>query len=150
MNNSEKAVSTFKDGYNCAQSVLWGLSAYTGLTDDHSFRIATGFGGGMGRAQHVCGAVTGGILALNHLYGRGKDEGKEKQEVVYQKVRDFIAQFEKLNQTVICRELLDGCNLLTEEGQERFGSENMALNCQRYIASAVEIIERIIAAEQAE
>ena len=30
MNNSDTAVQKFKDGYNCAQSVLFSLMNYTG------------------------------------------------------------------------------------------------------------------------
>ena len=144
MNTSDKGVNKFKEGYNCAQSVLFSLKNYTKLSEEESLRIATGFGSGMGRTQHVCGAVSGGILALNILYGRGITEGKEAQEHVYSKVQDLITAFEAVNDTIICRELLDGCNLLTDKGQERFASENMIERCQDYIAEAIQITEDII------
>lgn len=144
MNNSDKAVNKFKEGYNCAQSVLFSLSDLTGISEDYSLKIGTGFGGGMGRTQHTCGAVTGGILAINHLYGRGLEEGKEKQEDVYSKVQKFINEFEKQHNSIECRDLLNNCDLLTNEGQEQFVSENMAEKCQSYISLVVNIIEKLV------
>ena len=35
-------------------------------------RIATGFGGGMGRCGEVCGAVTGAIMAIGMVLGRDR------------------------------------------------------------------------------
>ena len=144
MTNSERAVNKFKEGYNCAQSVLFSLSRYTDIDEDLSLRLATGFGAGMGRTQHVCGAVSGGLLAINALYGRGEKELKEKQDDVYLKVQHLIGEFEKRKKTIICRELLDGCDLLTPRGQSRFSSENMIEMCHSYVRSVVEIVEEIM------
>ena len=140
----EIAVGKFREGYNCAQSVLFSLKDRTGLSEDASLRIATGFGSGMGRTQHVCGAVSGAILALNLLYGRGKDEGKEKQEEVYSMIQTFIRAFEEGNGTIECRELLDGCHLLSEAGQKRFLDENMFERCCGYIARAAGIMDELL------
>ncbi len=144
MNSSEIGVNKFKDGYNCAQSVLFSLNKHTGLSEDYSLKIATGFGAGMGRTQHVCGAISGGILALNILYGRGLEEGKEKQEDVYVKIRELIQRFERRNTTIVCKDLLDGCDLVSEDGQDRFNSENMIEKCHSYIARVIEIVEEVI------
>ncbi len=145
MGNSDRSVEKFKEGYNCAQAVLFSLADHTGLSEDDSLKMATGFGAGMGRTQHVCGAVSGGILALNLLYGRGVNEGKEAQEEAYARVQSLISRFEEENSTVLCRELLDGCDLLTKEGQRRFISENMVERCYGYAASVTRIVEGIIA-----
>lgn len=144
MDNQQIAAEKFKEGYNCAQSVLFSLSKYTDTSGSDAIKMATGFGAGMGRTQHICGAVSGGILALNLLYGRGDGESKAKQGDSYAKVLKLINKFEAQNNTVTCRELLDGCNLLTPEGQAKFKSENMNNRCEGYIKSVVEIVERII------
>lgn len=49
--------------YNCAQSVVVPFAAAAGVPEETALRFADGFGGGMRRAS-VCGAVTGGIMAL--------------------------------------------------------------------------------------
>ena len=53
--------------YNCAQSVLIPFAEAAGITEETAFRIAANFGGGMKRGS-VCGAVTGGLMALG-LFG---------------------------------------------------------------------------------
>ncbi len=55
--------------YNCAQSVVVPFAAAAGVPEETALRFADGFGGGMRRAS-VCGAVTGGIMALG-LFGLG-------------------------------------------------------------------------------
>lgn len=53
--------------YNCAQCVLIPFAAGAGMDDETAFAVAANFGGGMKRAS-VCGAITGGLMALG-LYG---------------------------------------------------------------------------------
>ena len=47
MNIQETAVAYHTNGCNCAQSVLMALQNETGLDEDTSRRVATGFGGGV-------------------------------------------------------------------------------------------------------
>ena len=55
--------------YNCAQSVVVPFAGAAGVPEETALRFADGFGGGMKRAS-VCGAITGGIMALG-LFGLG-------------------------------------------------------------------------------
>jgi C_GCAxxG_C_C family probable redox protein len=144
MNRAEIAVNKFKSGYNCAQSVLFSYADRLNIPPDLALKLATGFGGGMGRKQEVCGAVTGGILVLSLLYGRGEKEERAVQDVTYAKVRTLMNDFAEKHQTCICRQLLDGCELLTPAGQERFKSDNLIEKCCQYINSTVNILEKIV------
>jgi C_GCAxxG_C_C family probable redox protein len=144
MSRSKIAVNKFKDGYNCAQSVLFSYSDKLGITGDLALRAACGFGGGMGRKQEVCGAVTGGILALGLMYGRGEEEDNQKLEFTYVKVRELIDRFNEKHDTVNCRELLDGCKLSTPEGQQRFNSEKLKARCCDYVGDVVSILDDIM------
>jgi C_GCAxxG_C_C family probable redox protein len=143
MSRSENAVKKFTEGYNCAQSVLFSYSDKLGITGDHALKAACGFGGGMGRKQEVCGAVTGGILALGLMYGRGENEDKQKLELTYAKVRELINRFNAKYGTVNCRELLDGCDLSTTEGHQRFISEKLRARCCDYVGDVVRILDEI-------
>lgn len=49
--------------YNCAQSVLIPFAIEAEVDPETARRIAANFGGGMKRGS-VCGAVTGGLMAL--------------------------------------------------------------------------------------
>lgn len=57
----------------CAQVVLAALKETVGNISDDVFLSATGLAGGMGRTGHVCGALSGGIMALSCFWGRGYD-----------------------------------------------------------------------------
>lgn len=142
MNISEKAENKFREGYNCAQAVLWSYADKVNLDRDLALRISSGFGGGMGRKQEVCGAVSGAIMVLGMMYGRGENENREKQEKTYAKVREFIDKFEAKFKTVNCKTLLDGCELLTAEGQEMFKNKNLKEKCCSYVAYAAELLSQ--------
>ena len=49
--------------YNCAQAVATAFAQDTGYDEDAAMRAATYFRGGM-QMGSVCGAITGGLLAL--------------------------------------------------------------------------------------
>ena len=53
--------------YNCAQAVVIPFAENAGINAETAIKFAAGFGGGMRRGS-VCGAVTGGLMALG-LYG---------------------------------------------------------------------------------
>jgi C_GCAxxG_C_C family probable redox protein len=138
------AVEMFAKGYNCAQSVFYAFREELGLNEDIILKIACGLGAGMGRKGEVCGAVTGGILVLGMLHGRGIKDKRKSTETTYQKTRELMELFAKKHGSYICRQLLDGCDLTTNEGQSKFKEKDM-LNtiCKACVQSAVEIIEKI-------
>jgi C_GCAxxG_C_C family probable redox protein len=138
------ATEMFSKGYNCAQSVLYAFREEVGLNEDTALKVACGLGAGMGRKEEVCGAVTGGILVLGMLHGRGMKDERKSTEKTYQKTRELMELFAAKQGSYICRHLLDGCDLTTNEGQSKFKEKDM-LNtvCKACVQSAVEIIEKI-------
>ena len=69
MDHAEEAKRLFLEGYNCAQAVFCAFCDLTGVDVDAAARMASSFGGGMGRLREVCGAVSGALLALGMLRG---------------------------------------------------------------------------------
>ncbi|MBN2351409.1 MAG: C_GCAxxG_C_C family protein [Spirochaetales bacterium] len=147
MNHAEIAAKKFDKGYNCAQSVVSGFADELGDTVGPAFLAAHGFGGGMGRRQEVCGAVTGGIIVLGLLYGRGEGDCREKQDAAYAKVRRLMESFERRHGTVVCGKLLDGCVLTTPEGQALYGERNLKAKCLSFVKDAAQILDEVIAGE---
>jgi C_GCAxxG_C_C family probable redox protein len=144
---SDIAVDKFNEGYNCAQSVLYSFAQELNIGADLALRIATGFGGGMGKKQEVCGAISGAIMVLNLMYGRGEHDEKAKQETAYAKVRELIDLFTKEFGTIRCWELLPGCALQSEEGQKQFRDNRLIEKCREYVRQAARMVEEITAGE---
>ena len=124
--------------------MLYAFREESDLPEETALKIACGLGAGMGRKEEVCGAVTGGILVLGMRHGRGDKDDRSAQEQTYAKTRELMDQFSKEHGTVICRKLLNGCELTTEEGQKYF-KENEFLNkvCVPCVQSIVEILVSI-------
>jgi C_GCAxxG_C_C family probable redox protein len=145
MERSEQAVAKFVSRFNCAQSVLFSFCDDLGLDKDIALKIACGFGAGMGRKEEVCGAVTGGIMVIGVKYGRRENDDRNATEITYAKVSELMNRFSQIHGAYLCRKLLNGCELTTEEGQKIF-KENDYLNkvCKPCVKSVVEIVENII------
>ena len=145
MDRSEKALSYFDNKFNCAQSVLTAFADESGLSEEDSLRVSCAFGGGMGRQQYTCGAVTGAALALGLRLGKGKNDNDEKKLQTYDKTVELFAEFTKLNGSTNCRELLNNLNMRDEKELELINEQNLFhTNCRKYVADAVRIAENII------
>jgi C_GCAxxG_C_C family probable redox protein len=141
---SNQAVEKFMGGYNCAQATIYPFSEETGISEDMALKISCGLGGGMGRKQEVCGAVTGGILVLGLRHGRGVNDEQLVTNFTYQMTSEFMSRFAERNGSYICRELLDECDLTTEEGQQEFKDRDMKNRiCKVCVESAVELLEEL-------
>lgn len=143
MTISEKARNNFKQGLNCSQSVIEALCKKVGLDAETAKAVSVGFGGGMGREQKTCGAVSGGIMAIGCSYFDKEDLAGSKEKA-YGKTKEFIQKFEEKYGSSDCRELL-GVDINTPEGKEEYKEKKMVkLKCSEYIKDACEILEEII------
>lgn len=141
----EIAVAKFQDGFNCAQAVMYSFSDNLQIEKETALKLACGLGAGMGRKEEVCGAVTGGIIAIGCKYGRGEKDDPTATEVTYTKTRELMDQFVLRHGTFSCRKLLDGCDLLTEEGKKHFNQNNLRNTiCLPCVQSVVEILENVL------
>lgn len=80
-------------------------------------RIATAFGGGIGRTGAVCGAVVGGTMAIGIRHGR--EQPSQPRDHAYALAQEFRRHFEDEMGSISCRELT-GLDLTTAEGLQRF------------------------------
>ena len=140
-NTYEKGVKTFDAGLFCAESVLKVITDEEGISSPLLPGLATGFCGGMSRTCNMCGALTGGVLALNIVYGRSSSDDSVDEN--YQAVQTLIADFEKEFGSVNCHELL-GCDLGTDEGQTKFNEKQLHLKCREYTGKSAALVRGII------
>ncbi len=129
----ERGKALFDSGYYCAEAVLMAVAGHNGIESPLIPAIATGFCSGLSRTAGMCGALTGGILGLNLVYGR--DREVETVEQNYAAVRRLIAEFEAICGSTKCDQLL-GCDLGTEAGQQTFRENKLHERCRRFTATA--------------
>jgi len=104
--HSELAKELFIKGYNCSQAVFAAFCDKTGLDVDTALKMASSFGGGMGRLREVCGAVSGMFMVAGMKYGYTDPSDNKAKTELYKLVQSLAKQFEKENGSIICRELL--------------------------------------------
>ena len=109
INHAEKAKSLFESGYNCCQAVLCAYADELGLDETNALKIASSFGGGMGRLREVCGAVSGMFMVCGLRDGYTNIDGvnaHEEKMSHYERIQELARKFINENGSIICRELL--------------------------------------------
>lgn len=145
INHKERARSYFLEGYNCAQAVLLAFHEELGLDKDTAARMASSFGGGMGRLREVCGAVSGMFLTAGLFYGYSEPKDQQGKKDQYALIQELAAGFCKENKSIVCRELL-GLDHKTDAPTPapRTGEYYKKRPCADLVADAAEILEHYL------
>ena len=107
MSHKEKAKALFLEGYNCAQAVVGAYADEIGVPFEQAVKIASPFGGGMGRLREVCGALSGVFLVLGYLQGYSDPKDPALKLALYQKVQALAKRYAAAHGgTYVCREML--------------------------------------------
>lgn len=140
----DKAISSFKSGLNCAQAVLTAYSDDLSFDNNLALSISCGFGGGMGRLQETCGAVTGSFMVISIYNCKKYADNKDKKEETYSMIQKFSENFKSIHGVIDCKSLLK-CDLKTEEGQF-YAKENKLFEtlCEKCISDSIRIVEELI------
>ena len=145
MNRSEKATAYFRNNFNCSQSVLTVFGPDYGVSEDSCLRLSCAFGGGMGRKQLTCGAVTGALMVLGLRYGKAAGDPDEKKQETYEKTREFISEFEKIHGSSSCHELLDRLDLNNPDDHRKITELGFfQTRCEKFVSDAVKIVEKMV------
>ena len=70
---ADMAIAFHDKGYNCAQAVACSFCQEFGVAEEEMFRIAEGFGLGMGMME-VCGALSGMMMIIGLENSVGEPE----------------------------------------------------------------------------
>lgn len=106
MTHAEKAKELFQQGYNCSQAIAVAFADLTQIPVEASARMASSFGGGLGRMREICGAVSGMCLVAGILYGYDDPEDGSAKKEHYARVQEMAGAFRAETGSIICRELL--------------------------------------------
>lgn len=100
----ERAIELHDQGYNCAQAVVCAYCDLFGLDEATAYKMAEGFGLGMGLME-VCGALTGGFMLAGVKCSAGTAAPGTTKGKTYQLTRAMGQSFARQNGTMLCREL---------------------------------------------
>ncbi len=140
---TRKALINFDKDFNCAQSVFSAFAEEFKIDRETALRLASSFGGGMGRMGLVCGAVTGAFMVLGLEFGFTDPALPGVRDHIYSRIRQFAQEFEARHGSIQCRPLI-GYDLSTPEGlagaQE---SGVLKTKCKDFIQDAIRLTEKI-------
>ena len=104
-------------------------------------RIATGFCGGIAHTGSHCGAVSGGIMAINLALGR--NIASDDREACYQGIRSFLERFEANFGSLDCPKLI-GLDLSSPGAHEMYRQQGLHEQCTNYVTSAARMVLEIV------
>lgn len=116
MSYGQEAVRLHGEGFNCAQCVLKSCAPDTGFDDALATAVAEGFGGGA-RSGEICGAASGGVMAIGLAAAK---LGIEKKAVAGA-AKDFCGAFKEEFGAIRCLDLKKAghsCDSLIEFGAD--------------------------------
>ena len=145
MEHSYKAAELFLSGSNCAQAVAVAFCDVTGLEPAFAAKMASSFGGGMGRLREVCGAVSGMLMVAGLIYGY-EDPGENdcNKKAHYQLVQTLAGKFRDEVGSIVCREILK--NPPSDPNPTPRTAEFYAKRpCARMVMLAAQILDEYIA-----
>lgn len=141
--HGEKAKQLFMEGYNCSQAVLGAFCEECKIDFETAMKLASSFGGGMGRLREVCGAVSGMFMVAGILYGYDDPKGQTEKTEHYARIQELAKEFQKENGSIVCRELLGLTEKKSEPTPEKRSEEYYQKRpCPEMVTMAAEIMEQ--------
>ncbi|MDO4921621.1 MAG: C-GCAxxG-C-C family protein [Phascolarctobacterium sp.] len=100
------AGNNFKSGFNCCEAIVETFRKEAGVDiDDNAFRLCSGFGGGIGHARDLCGALAGCTMVISTLAGRNHPSEKPLGEI-YPLTLEFHERFKEAFGSTACGDLM--------------------------------------------
>ncbi|MFH0976283.1 MAG: C-GCAxxG-C-C family protein [Spirochaetota bacterium] len=125
----------YKGGFFCSEAVLKAFNEVYGLgLPESAYKLATGFGDGMGESGCACGSITGAVAVLGLAAGRTKTDQTEK--IVFHAVKQLHDDFRAIHKAICCR-------VLTKKLTKRNSSQHKKL-CELYVYDAARLTDNIL------
>ena len=143
MNRYEIALEYFRKNFNCCQSVVAAFSDLIDMSEQEIMNISSGFGSGAGTGE-MCGAITGGIMALNLMTPVDMEDpvGSKKRAVAQSK--EFQKRFKEKFGYLRCQDLLANKTTANEKTTAA-NTLGLTKHCDIMVVTAVEIVEEMLA-----
>jgi len=128
MDRKEQATFLHKQGFNCAQSVACSFCHVMGADPETTFRLAEGFGFGMG-TMGTCGAVSAMAMVVGMKISDGDLDAPKTKKECYAMMKKLSQEFEEINGSLMCSELKSS------------GNDNRK-SCDELIQCAAELLDK--------
>jgi C_GCAxxG_C_C family probable redox protein len=138
------ALMRFREGFHCSQSVFEAYAADFDLDPELARRLPAALAGGS-TVGGECGVIGSAYLVLGLRYAghRPAHGDTQREQRLWSRVRQFLAEFKKRNGAINCRELL-GVDAFTKEGREEALRKNLFVTrCPKHIRDGIEIIDSL-------
>ena len=124
------AGNCFKQGNNCCEAIVQAYRTEGGVNiDDNAYRMCSGFGGGIGHARDLCGAMTGCVMVISTLAGRNQPADKPLSEI-YPLTLEFHQRFEQELGSCKCGDLMP----------YEFNTREHMKNCIKLVNKAAQVL----------
>ena len=144
--HSELACKLFAEGCSCSQAVFAAFCDVTGFDKDTALKLASSFGGGMGRMREVCGACSGMFMVAGILWGYSDVSDDSAKLAHYSLIQELAAEFKAKYDTIVCRELLKNLSVTSTPAPDKRTEEYYKVRpCVRFVKTAAEILDRRLA-----
>lgn len=143
MTKGEEAKNYFLKGYSCSEAIVLAFKNLIDIDEKKLVKIASPFGGGMGRLRETCGAFSGILLVLGYLYGEDKVDIKAKSQL-YQYVQELGATFKSINGFLRCRDILGLKDKDDPSPSIRDANYYQRRPCAQIIENATNILDEFI------
>ena len=135
----EKAESYYRNGdFFCSEAIVKTIKDEFELPiSDEIIAAASGFPVGVGRAGCMCGAVSGGVMALGLVFGR-KEPKDPKVTKTMELTKELHEKFRNNHKSLCCRILTKGLDMGAGEHKEQ---------CIAFTGEVAEEVAKIIVRE---
>ncbi|MBI5159256.1 C_GCAxxG_C_C family protein [Candidatus Micrarchaeota archaeon] len=128
-----KAEQLHAQGFNCCESVLKALAeALEKNPGEDAFKMASGFGAGMGKSGCACGALAGAVMAIGLKYGR--TNASEQREPSYSRANKAHDEFKKKFKATCCKAIR----------KAEFGTAEQKKRCAEIVKETTKIALKIL------
>ncbi len=132
----------FDMGFDCSQIVFGEIAPRYGIRKEDAYRIAGCFGIGMAQ-DGVCGAVTGGMMALGLAFGNDSPGDLSGKDALFKKRDELVSRFREINREINCPLLLGQC-IHTLGDLMITRSTGIYEKCPKYCVDVLRILDEML------
>ena len=138
----EKIAELFMKGIDCSQVVVAAFAEELGISQEKAYKMAAGFGGGMGIGE-TCGAVVGAMIVLGLKFGHYDTEHMEQKDIMNAKRAEFLTKFQEKYGVCNCKGLLKH-DIADPEDMQKILDEGLLFEfCPEVVKDTIDILNEV-------